>query len=160
MLDGSSRGRLVSSASMSAVEHGLAIRLLISAEQFASANELLRVQFEAVVRAIWLHTSAPDAVVAGDTPSVQDMLDAIDRDAPPQVGTMLRDLKYAHADIDSRARSDVGYSTDYALGVLRNANGLSAIASMQIAMLSGDERVTNGMRQIQMDHLDCLPAVK
>ena len=127
---------------MTAVEHGLAIRLLISADQFASATALLRVQFEAVVRAIWLYSTAFDTSVPGETPNVQDMLDVIDRDAPPQVGTMLRDLA-AHE--------------DDALGVLRNANGLTAIASMQIAMLSGDERVSNGMRQIQMDHLDCLP---
>jgi hypothetical protein len=141
---------------MTAVEHGLAIRLLISAEQFASATALLRLQFEAVVRAIWLYSTAPDTSVPGDTPKVQDMLDAIDRDAPPQVGTMLRDLK-AHGGIHTHLRSDAGYSADHALGVLRNANGLTAIASMQIAMLSGDERVSNGMRQIQMDHLDCLP---
>jgi hypothetical protein len=133
---------------MNAVEHGLAIRLLISAEQFASAAALLRVQFETVVRAIWLHSNALGAAAPVDTPKVQDMLDAIDRDAPPQVGTMLRDLKYADESI---------HTADHALGMLRNANGLAAIASMQIAMLSGDERVSDGMRQIQMDHLDCLP---
>ena len=154
LLDGSPRGRLVNSTSMTAVEHGLAIRLLMSAEQFASAAALLRVQFEAVVRAIWLHSTTPDVSMPEDTPNVQEMLDAIDHDAPPQVGTMLRDLKQATC---GQKNSYVSYSADHALAMLRNANGLTAIASMQIAMLSGDQRVSNGMRQIQMDHLDCLP---
>jgi hypothetical protein len=180
LLDDSPRGRLVSSMSTMVIGHGLAIRLLVSAEQFASATALLRVQFEAVVRAIWLHFAAAEESVedfallvstsasheAADTPKVPDMLNAIDRVAPPQVGEMLRDLKVsAWGAMNSRVyggihpviRASSGYSSDYVLGMLRNANGLTTMAAMLIAILSGDERVSKGMVQIQMDHLDCLP---
>lgn len=179
-LDDSSRGRLVSSMSTIAIEHGLSLRLLVSVGQFASATALLRVQFEAVVRALWLHFAASEALIAkfdlsvstsslkepADTPKISDMLDAIDSSAPPQIGKMLRDLKqgawgpmnsYVHGGIHPVIRSVVGYSTDYALGTLRNANGLTTMAAMLIAMRSGDERTSKGMRQIQLDHLDCLP---
>jgi hypothetical protein len=173
VLDVSTRGRLVNSMSTLAIEHGLAIRLLASAERFASATALLRVQFEAVVRAIWLHFAAPAASIVkfelrgakpvleepADAPRMHAMLDAIDLGAPPRVGRMLRDLKQdtwesgTHPGICFTS----GYSPDHALDMLRNANGLTAMAAMLIALLSGDERISTGMLQIQKDHLDCLP---
>ena len=172
-LDVSPRSRLVNSMSTIAIEHGLAIRLLASAERFASATALLRVQFEAVVRAIWLHFAAPAASLVkfelrGSKPVLEEpadaqrigaMLEAIDNGAPPRVGRMLRDLKQDAWECGTHPVncSASGYSTDYALDMLRNANGLTAMAAMLIALLSGDERISTGMLQIQKDHLDCLP---
>jgi len=156
LLDDSPRGRRTCFLCTTAIEHGLAIRLLISAEQLASATALLRVQFETVVRANWLHFVASDAALdePEDSVKTQDMLGTVDQVAPPRVGTMLRALEQAAWGL--RLPRAVGGN---ALDILKSANGLTAIAAMLIAMLSGDERAPRAMRQIQADHADCLPSL-
>ena len=51
----------------------------------------------------------------------------------------------------------MGYPPEYAIQTLRNSNGLSTMAAMIIAMLSGNSQVARGIRDIQVAHLDCLP---
>lgn len=155
-------------------------KVLVSLDNLSSAIALLRVQFEAVVRAIWLHYAATEQsfsklavlISAGslkepaNAPGVSDMLKAIETTAAPAVGRMLRDLKqgawgplnsYVHGGIHPVTQLHRGYRPEYAVQTLLNANGLTTMAAMLMAILSGDPKVTRGCRQIQLTHLDCLP---
>ena len=90
-----------------AFEHANSLQSLIASGNHTSAVALLRPQFEAVMRAIWLHYAATDTAVAklvaplapeteksaGDSPSMKDMLEAIERKAHPSASQMLARFK-------------------------------------------------------------------
>jgi hypothetical protein len=163
-----------------AIEHGMSILVLTRMDNLTSAIALLRVQFEAVVRAIWLWHVATDEWLATfvkfrsgaklkepqNQPAIGDMLKAIASSAPPEVGRMLSGLKrgawgplnsYVHGGVHPVLQFHLGYSPEYATQTVVNANGLSGMAAMVLAIMSGDEAITKGIREIQLAYLDCLP---
>ncbi len=178
--DGTARSQLAMTLCTISIEHGIGQRVLLSIDNVASAIALLRVQFEAVTRALWLHFSASDERVGKlaelivsrslieppNAPSMKEMLEALTKSAPPAISKMLSDLKagawgplnsYVHGGIHPLMQSHHGYSPAYAIQTLRNANGLSTMAATLMAVLSGDPSVTHRVREIQLAHLDCLP---
>jgi hypothetical protein len=79
---------------------------------------------------------------------------------------MLRALKdgawkplnsYVHGGIHPVTQQHRGYTDDYVSQTLRNANGLSMMAVMLLAVMSGDAKSVAAIRQLQLDHLECLP---
>jgi hypothetical protein len=178
--DGSARSQLAMTLSTIAIEHGVSQRVLVSMENFSSAVALLRVQFETVTRALWLHFAASDERIErfaelidsrslkepANAPGMQEMIDALAQRAPPAIARMLGELKkgawdplnsYVHGGIHPLMQAHHGYLPEYALQSLRNANGLSTMAAMLMAVLSGDADVTRRVREIQLAHLQCLP---
>lgn len=178
--DGSARSQLAVMFSTIAIEHGVSLRVLVSIENLASAVALLRVQFETVTRALWLHFAASNERVdryaklivsrtlkePANGPSIQEMLDALGKTAPPSIAKMLGELKqgawgplnsYVHTGIHPLMQAHHGYPPEYALQTLRNANGLSTMAAMLMAVLSGNLEITRRIREIQLANLDCLP---
>lgn len=178
--DGTARSQLAMTMSAIAIEHGISQRVLLSIDSISSAIALLRVQFETVTRALWLHFAASDQRIAklaelivgrslkepANAPSMNEMLEALAKYAPPVISKMLGELKagawaplnsYIHGGIHPLMQSHHGYTPEYAIQTLRNANGLSMMAAMLMAVLSGDPSVTNRVRELQLAHLDCLP---
>jgi hypothetical protein len=156
------------------------VRVLVTLESLTSAAALLRVQFETVTRALWLHFAASEHRIdklaelivnrslkePANAPGMKDMLDALETTAPPEVARMLNELKkgawgplnsYIHAGIHPLMQAHHGYPPEYAIQTLRNANGLSSMAAMLMAVLSGDGNITRQVREIQLAHLECLP---
>lgn len=99
--DGTPRSRLAGSLCAIALEHGYSIRALLEVNHVTSAIPLLRTQFEAVVRAMWMNFAAPEGWVAKcagliesnclkelAAPTMDDMLAAIDAAAPESIGRM------------------------------------------------------------------------
>jgi hypothetical protein len=162
-----------------AMEHGMAILALMHVDAATSMIALLRIQYEAVVRALWLYFCATDSLLdkyaeaidrksLKDPPlkTITDMLAALDRDAPPTIGQMLRQLKdgawgpmnsYVHAGILPLQLMLHGYPPDTAEHNLLNANGLTTMAAMLIAIGSGDRALTGKVRVFQLTYRDCLP---
>jgi len=174
------RSILALGTASTALEHGLAILTTVQGGQLASACVLLRAEFEAVTRALWLHYCADDPWIekyfntvksnpAKDpniSPSMDDMLKHLETRAPPAIARMLQPLKqgawgplnsYVHSGIHAIAHQHVNLTDDFADSTLRNANGLAGMAAMLIAMSSGDSEFVHRIAQIQHDHLDCLP---
>ena len=94
------------------------------------------------------------------------MLTALDRDAPPSVGSMLRQLKdgawapmnsYVHAGILPLQQMVRGYPPDTSENNLRNANGLTFIAAMLIAVASGERELPKKIRDLQLAYQDVQP---
>jgi hypothetical protein len=181
--DGSARSQLAMMLSTIAIEHGISLRVLVSMENLASAVALLRVQFETVTRALWLHFAASDERIdrfaelivsrslkePANVPSMQEMLDALGKTAPSTISKMLGELKqgawgplnsYVHAGIHPLMQAHHGFPPEYALQSLRNANGLSTMAAILMAVLSGDREITRHIREIQLAHLECLPPLR
>lgn len=133
------------------------------------------------MRSLWIHFAASNewvtkfaALIESGSlkepaaPGMDDMLTAIDKTAPESIGRMLRGLKdgawkplnsYVHGGVHAVTHQHRGYAVDYAIQTLRNANGLAVMAAMLMAVMSGNSKITGAIRQVQIDHLDCLPPV-
>lgn len=169
-----------------ALEHGVGIAMLVESGSLSSAGVLLRAQLEATIRAAWLLFVASDEWIErylekaqsnpakdpGSAPSVDEMIDSISRKAnegaaPAALGPQLRVLKdgawhslnsFVHSGLHPTLLHFSGYSVETAEAALRNANSLSVIAAMLMALLSGDEAVAENIKKLQPEYLDCCTA--
>jgi len=163
-------------------EHGISILLLAEADHLASASVLLRTQFEALVRALWLHYCAEDAWVEKYFAKIQaeprkdpnisrcmdDMLKDLAEKADPAIARKLQPLKdgawnalnsYVHTGIHPVVQQHVGYSADFAIPTVLNSNGLSGMAALLVAMMANDPNAVTQVLAIQYAHPDCLPPI-
>lgn len=163
-----------------AFEHALGLRVLLESGCLTSAVSMLRLQFEALTRAMWLLYAASDLAVekltapltletekaANKLPMVSEMVEMIVKTAPPEASRMLvqfRDVSwramnsFVHSGIHPLLRHREGYPLPLILQIMQNSNGLLTMTGMLAAILTGDERCTKPMRKIQTDFIDCLP---
>ena len=182
--DGSPRGEAALGMCLVAMEHATALHALMAQGMPTSAVSLMRLQFEALTRAMWLIYAAPDTAIeklsapltleaeqaAKNLPSAKDMIDQIGKrvghDAPTAARQMLVHFKdiswnamnsFVHGGIHPLRRNADGFPVHLALQVLRNSNGLSTMTAMTMAVLTGDEAITKPMSKVQPAFADCLP---
>lgn len=163
-----------------AMEHARAIRTLISEGFDTTAASVLRLEFEAVVRAMWLlwaaseeelakisaPLSAESEAAAKNLPMVSKMIELLKDAGPPGAyemvagfkATMLSSLNsFVHAGIHPIQRHSEGYPESLMAQVLQNSNALFLMATMLLANLTGDEAISGPMSKIQRGFADCLP---
>ncbi len=166
-----------------AMEHAVSQFLLVHVGHHVTAMALVRLHFEAVVRAIWLHHGASDEWVTqycapmapkdlGEPifgPPIDAMLKTIDATAPPFVGNMLDELKagtwkpmnsYVHGGAHAIVQSLRGATTPQLIAMLQNANGLSLMTANVFVLACTDARLAGRIRQIQAENSECLPPQK
>ena len=163
-----------------ALEHAQALRILFDIGCPTTAMSVLRLQFEALTRAMWMLYAATDLAiqkltapltveserVANKLPQVSDMVDAIVKKAPVEASAMLVQFKdvswsamnsYVHSGIHPLRRHREGYPHQLILRILQNSNGLMTMTGMLAAILTGNEHCTKPMRAIQLKFKECLP---
>lgn len=182
--DGSPRGEATLGMCLVAMEHAIALRALMALRLPTSAVSLMRLQFEALTRAMWLLYAASEAAIdklmdpltpaseqaAKNLPGASEMIDLIGKrvgqGVPPAAHQMLSHFKdvswhamnsFVHGGIHPLRRSADGFPVHLALQVLRNSNGLTIMTGMTMAVLTGDEAVVKPMSKIQPAFADCLP---
>lgn len=162
-----------------ALEHGGSIILLMSTGHLSSALALLRVQLDAVVRAVWILYAASEAKVEvmatavksgrledpNNIPGIAEMIDQIVKQGPSGVGQSLAVLKVAawrplssfiHSGVFALHERHGQLPETWSTDSLRNANGLSLMAAMTIAATM--HGIPPGvMREIQLGYMDCCP---
>jgi hypothetical protein len=62
-----------------------------------------------------------------------------------------------HSGIHPIVQKHIGYSPDFALATLQNFNGLTGMAALLAAELSGDQQQVLRILNAQYALLDCLP---
>lgn len=182
--DGSPRGESALGMCLVAMEHATAMRALMALRLPSSAVGLMRLQFEALTRAMWLLYAASDAAIdkllapltlqneqaAKNLPGASEMIEQIGKrvgqGAPAAAHQMLSHFKdvtwhgmnsFVHGGIHPLRRSADGFPVDLALQVLRSSNGLTTMNGMTMAVLTGDEAVAKPVSKIQPAFADCLP---
>ena len=167
-----------------AMEHAMGVRVLMAGGLATSAVGMMRLQFEALTRSMWLLYAANEAAIskmlaplspesehsAKSLPSLSEMIEAIGKrvgmQAPAVAYQQLMHFKdvswhamnsYVHGGIHPLRRSADGFPVALASNILRNSNGLMTMTGMVLAVLTGDEAVTKPMSRIQADFADCLP---
>lgn len=167
-------------------EHGESLRVLMSLGLATSAVGLLRLQFEALTRAMWLHYGASELAIdkliapltpqaelaAKNLPSASEMIEQLGKrvgtNVPAAAHQMLVHFKevswhamnsFVHGGIHPLRRQSEGFPAPLAVQVLRNSNGLLTMTGMTLAIVSGDPAVAGAMSQIQAGFADCLPVL-
>lgn len=165
-----------------ALEHALSLRLLVRTSCYTSALSLMRLQYEALTRGVWLLYGATDLQVetlaspltleteksAKKMPMFKDMLDLIVKTAPPQASRMLMGFKdvnyhamnsYVHSGIHPLRRHVEGYPAGLIEDVLRNSNGLNVMTLQLGVVLTGDQRYAGSVKAIQEKYHQILPGL-
>lgn len=163
-----------------AMEHATALRLLFEQGCPTTAVSVMRIQFEALTRAMWMLYAASDLAIqklaspltteseraANRLPMVSEMVESIVKHAPAEASAMLVQFKdvtwsamnsYVHSGIHPLRRHAEGYPLPLVLQILQSSNGLLTMTGMVAAILTGDERCIEPMRKIQTRFSDCLP---
>jgi hypothetical protein len=178
--DDSVQASLALATSDLAIEHGVSVCVLVETGHLASANVLLRTQFEAASRAIWIafaatpewlekYFAAASANPKKDpnvAPGMDDMLRDIALKAPAPIAPQLTALKraawgalnsFVHSGIHPTTLKQAGYPLDGALATVCNANALTTMAFATMAALTADPDVMKRLSELQSIHRACLP---
>ncbi|MHA5498410.1 DUF6988 family protein [Pseudomonas aeruginosa] len=180
LFDDSSRLRAVRAVASLGFEHAQSLKYLTAAGLCTSASALLRVQYESLVRAIWMHHCATDQDVelmlaeltretakqASKIPMLSRMLDEIEAKAPHVPVAGLRQFKhyswkplssYVHGGIHAVNRHGKGFPVELALMQVRHSNGLLGIAGNLLLIIAGYPAEAGIMGKIYKEFADCLP---
>ena len=166
---------------MVAVEHASSLRQLVMCINYTSAICIMRAQFEALTRAIWLFYAASDEKVentfstlselsqnADQKPNNADMIKAVDGKAPAQAVLMLKEFRdvqwsalnsFLHGGIHALQRHGSGYPVQLVEQIIKSSNGLLTMTAMMAAILTGNETITKDIVRIQHRHKECLPVL-
>lgn len=163
-----------------ALEHANALRELIRAGLPTSAMSMLRLQYEAVVRAIWVLYAASDNAIAklvapltpetaqaasNSHPAFSVMLKEIEQKGPPGVHRLLSEFKdyswrplnsFVHGGIHAVSRHREGYPVALLAQAMRQSNNLVHMSAMALALHLKDGGVVMSVAAIHTKHADCL----
>lgn len=182
-LQGPERERCCAILCAVAFEHAESLKILLANGNFTSATGLLRLQYEAFVRAMWVVHGASDLVVgklmsdltaesaqaANKLPMLSEMLDSLDGKVPKEVRDQLLEFRdyswkplnsFVHGGIHVIERHGKGYPPELLDQVLRISNGISVMVAMLLVILSGNPMHKGKIPAIQLEFSACLPDVK
>jgi len=174
------RQRIVLAAAKVAIEHGQSARRLLLVEVAPNSGVVLvRAQYEALVRSVWLLFCATDAEMARLTATLDasseqtaknmagllDMLAEVQKRAPAALSQQLvafRDAQwkslnsFVHAGIHPLSRTTGGFPKELAFNIAKVSNALTHMAYRVCASLGGEERLvaTSG---VYLEFRDCFP---
>jgi hypothetical protein len=176
--------RLTSSRTLCGVsfEHAESVRVLISTGNFTSSLGVLRMQYEALVKAVWAfyaasensiaklqsNLNADNAKWADKIPLLGEILLELEGKAPGQALGPLNEFKeyswkplssYIHGGIHAISRHGKGYPAELLAQAVRSSNGLQIMTGMMLVILSGDARQKGRLSGIQQKFADCCPSL-
>ncbi len=166
-----------------AADFWVAQRLLIRSGMHTAALALVRLHFEATVRAIWLFHGASDewldrfAAPMGPGqlaepvlgPNIDAMLQTLAKTAPPFLAQTLGAFKaatwqpmnsYVHGGIRPVVQSLAGCTPQQLVGVLQNGNGMALMTVNLLVVALQDPALAGRIGPIQQAHLVCLPPLR
>lgn len=174
---------LAAAACMISIEHAHVLRSAFSVDAPNSASAVLRLQYEALLRGVWLMFAAKPAQVAKlattldleseqaakNLPGYLEMLKAVSMVAPAGLVTPLLEFNqysrhalnsFVHGGIHPLYRSRHGYPLEMALTVVLFSNALMHLAYRLLANLTGSQQRMDRVTHIHLDFHDCVPMRK
>lgn len=164
-----------------ALEHSASLRQLVLNGNYTSAICIMRSQFEALTRALWLFYAASEQKVdntmallsersqnADQKPNNSEMITKLEGKAPEQAVQMLKEFRdiqwkalnsYVHGGIHALQRHGAGYPEQLIKDIIKSSNGLLTMTAMMGAILTGNSIIVKDVLRIQLRHKDCLPTL-
>jgi hypothetical protein len=162
-------------------EHSNSIMQLMATNNYTTAVALLRLQYEAAARGMWLHFAAKDTFLdkyaapidvkklPPDFPTITEMIDQISKGPVKGPGEMLQSFKdvtwsgmnsYVHNGYLPIERFINGYPSELLVQIMQSSNALNIMIAMVLARMSGDMNRINLVKQLQVAFKDCLPKLE
>jgi hypothetical protein len=172
--------KLTLSLSAISIEHSSSIQILMDTKNFTTAISLLRLQYEALTRAMWLHFAAKDSFInkydipldikmtQPDFPTITVMIEDIMKCPIKGPGEMLKEIKdatwsgmnnYVHNGFHPILRVLNGYPTALLMQILQTSNAMNIMLAMVMANIAADHDSANLVKKLQIDFQDCLPVL-
>jgi hypothetical protein len=162
------------------LEHAHSLQNLMGIGNYTSAISMLRLQFDALTRSVWLLWGAEDnkvdrimqeltidtANADNGLPSHVDMIKEIDGKAPAEATRMLSEFRdvtwkascsYVHSGIHAMKRHGEGYPVQLLRQIVTNSNGLVMLSAVHLASMSGNAHVLSDITRIRDSYRDVLP---
>jgi hypothetical protein len=179
--DNSFRDTLTKCLSGISFEHSNSLMILMATNNYTTAVSLLRLQYEAVARGMWLHFAAKDTFLnkyaapidvkklPPDFPTITDMINDITTGPVKGPGEMLKDFKdvtwsgmnsYVHNGFLPIERFINGYPPELLVQIIQSSNALNIMIAMVLARMSGEIDKVNLVKHLQVDFKDCLPKLE
>lgn len=163
-----------------ALEHAHSLHSLMSIGNFTSAVAMLRLQFDALTRSVWLLYAASEANVErimqdltidsanadNGLPSHKQMIDQIAVKAPPEATRLLSEFRdvtwkascsYVHSGLHTMKRHAEGYPVPLLKQIMQSSNGLLMLCTIQIAIMAKNEHIAKDIIRIRDSYRDILP---
>lgn len=180
LVQGSSRLQATRALASLGFEHAQSLKHLVAAGLYSSAAALLRVQYESLVRALWVLYVATDsqaelmlaeltletAKQASKIPMLSQMLEAIEEKGPHAPVAHLKEFKhyswrplssFVHGGIHAVNRHGRGFPSELVQMQVRHSNGLLGIAGNLLLILAGVPPEAGKMTGIYTEFEDCFP---
>jgi hypothetical protein len=176
----SQQHELAATACVLCIEHASVLKAAFAIAAPNSGSAILRLQYEALLRAAWLMFAADPAQIdklartldveaeqaAKRLPGHLDMLEGVVKKASPGLSAPLTEFNqysrhalnsFVHTGIHSLHRARDGYPLEMAATTVRFSNGLMHFAYRLLASLSGSQRRMDRVTRLYLDFRDCLP---
>ena len=171
---------LTATACVLCIEHASVLRAGFAISAPNSGSAVLRLQYEALLRAAWLMYAAAPAQVdkltctldleaeqaAKNLPGYMEMLDSVVKKAPAGLSAPLAEFNqysrhalnsFVHSGIHPLHRARDGYPAAMAAAVVLFSNGLMHFAYRMLASLSGSQRRMDRVTRLYVDFQACVP---
>jgi hypothetical protein len=148
-----------------------------------SGAAVLRLQYEALLRAAWLlYGASPSHIeklagvldleaekAAKNLPGATDMLESVVKEAPQGLSAPIVEFNqysrhalnsFVHTGIHPLRRARDGFPLEMATTIVRISNGLMHIAYRMLASLSGSQPRMNKVTHVFRAFTDCVPIVQ
>lgn len=162
-----------------ALEHGFSVVRLFHDDNAVSASALVRLQYEAVLRACWAKWAANESWVCRSLdvierksdeelgfPPVQNMIEALtaSKRTPLELAPSLADFKsrawedlnsFSHGGYKSIVRALYGHEVELSMWMLKSSCTLSYVAAMTCAVVSGKQSRVDAVYAARSSHSIC-----
>lgn len=180
LADEATKYELCAAASTLSTEHAFVLRSAFAAIVPNSGAALLRLQYEALLRAAWLlYVASPSQVnklaaaldleaeqAAKNLPGYMEMLESVGKSAPEGLSAPLVEFNqysrhalnsFVHSGIHPLRRAQEGFPLELAHRLIIMSNGLMHLAYRMLASLSGSQRRMDKVTHLYRTFEDCLP---
>ncbi|AMO70177.1 hypothetical protein AZF00_18535 [Zhongshania aliphaticivorans] len=163
------------------LEHAESFKILLSLRNFTSAIGLLRLQFECLVRGIWVLYAASETEltkltaelneenqkIANKLPMLSEMISQLEKKAPKNAIDPILEFKqyswkplssYVHGGLHAIDRHSKGYPIQILEHALKASNGVNGLTAVFASILTGQPQLTKDVYESFDKFADCFQA--
>ncbi|KEI70322.1 hypothetical protein GV64_05870 [Endozoicomonas elysicola] len=160
------------------LEHAESFKILLASRNFTSAISLLRLQFESLVRGMWVLYAASDTALrkltadlteesqkrANNLPMLSEMIKQLEGKAPKNAIDPILEFKeyswkplssYVHGGLHAIDRHSKGYPLDILIQALKASNGVNGLVAIFASVLTGQSDLTKDVYRSLEEYSDC-----
>ncbi|KKW81527.1 hypothetical protein AAV96_03180 [Acinetobacter sp. AG1] len=181
LYDDSQRLLAVASLAMLSVEHSAGVRYLFKTKCLASAFALFRLQYEALVKSLWVFYISKDEDIDSIVGELEEARITKNKKVFPSISKMLEQLlsantpahshvlslvelkdyswdamnSFVHSGLHAVRRNITGYPTELIYTIIKQSNNLLYLSAYLKAVITGDPNAINGVSIARQRYMSC-----